>query len=227
MPLQELGFEISNVILPESSLLKLDQLTVDPARGGRRDLLAEATVRELVEHLLPITSVDSGSHAFAVSATIFAKQGRRNWRVTWHQDTSVAASPPGRKVFTKEGIPHVQPGDAVLSRLCAVRVHLDEAGERTGGLSVVPRSHTRGVIVESEIGAVVEELGQFQTNCPRGSLLLMKPLLLHSSSPTSEGTSRRVLHIVFAPTELRHYEWAHTWPARDPDDSRFLLPHTI
>ena len=204
MTLQRSGYELSGSSIPSHTLEQLaETLAVGESRGGQRGVLKLSLVSALAEeYLRPLATSALGSEAVPVSATVFSKRPERNWRVPWHQDTSIAAEMEGLPTTSKDGVPHVQPGEHVLSKLVSIRVHIDDAGSQTGGLSVVPGSHLIGVIPETQIHAVVERLGAVNVERRRGSFLLMKPLLLHASSAMRFVTHRRVLHIVFAPAEL-------------------------
>lgn len=210
MTLDATGFQQVDITITRERLESMaGEIEIGAERGGRRNALECAAVQQLIRDELR-TTIESllGAGARAVSATLFAKRPGRNWLVSWHQDTSVAATPAGVPVRLKDGIPHVQPGPEILSELVAARVHIDAAGPITGGLCVAPRSHLLGLIDEKSIPAVVAELGSESTDCSVGSVLLMKPLLLHSSPPVQTETSRRVLHVLFAPSRLASYPWA-------------------
>jgi ectoine hydroxylase-related dioxygenase (phytanoyl-CoA dioxygenase family) len=89
----------------------------------------------------------------------------------------------------------------VLERMFAVRIHLDECDMSNGPLRVIPGSHQFGRIPEKQIEEYVQ---QPSTTCvlPAGGVLLMRPLLLHASSPSQSPRHRRVIHIEYAAVEL-------------------------
>jgi ectoine hydroxylase-related dioxygenase (phytanoyl-CoA dioxygenase family) len=93
----------------------------------------------------------------------------------------------------------VQASREVLEKIAIVRLHLDDCDENNGALKVIPRSHLVGKIDVVEVclkqEAVVCEV-------PKGGALLMRPLLLHSSSPATKPSHRRVIHIEYATDEL-------------------------
>ncbi len=181
------------------------------SRSGRRDLLANERIAAVVRAtLLPVVEQILGDGAIAVGATWFDKRPARNWKVQWHQDLSVPATNGSSKVVLKDGIPHVQPAENILARLLLARLHLDLSNDRTGGLAIVPGSHLRGRIPEKDIAAVVRELGVLRPECSAGSVFLMRPLLLHSSSASEEPVCRRVLQVVFAPRALASFPWFQT-----------------
>jgi len=68
----------------------------------------------------------------------------------------------------------------VLSAMLTVRVHLDDCGEGEGAMKVIPGSHEYGRLPQDSIeqftGAGVELCA-----AEKGSLVAMRPLLLHAS----------------------------------------------
>jgi hypothetical protein len=78
----------------------------------------------------------------------------------------------------------------------ALRVHLCD---RPPGLSAfVPGSHTAGVLTDDGILDYVSKNSPVQCLTPRGGVLTMRPLLIHSSSKAKNANPRRVLHIEYA-----------------------------
>ena len=111
----------------------------------------------------------------------------------------------------KHAVVHVQPPREVLEAMLTVRLHLDECGEDNGPLRVVVGSQARGIIPPSQIECAVRD-GWIRTCLvPRGGALLMRPLLLHASSPARRPTHRRVLHLEYACGDLPHglrWQWS-------------------
>lgn len=146
-----------------------------------------------------------GSGAFALNATYFDKTPGANWKVPAHQDLimpveSEVAEPGYSAWSTKLGVVHVEPPAEVLSKLVALRVHLDDCPATNGALAVVPGSHRHGKLSDAEVTAIPRE--QFMVcEAARGDVLVMKPLLVHRSPPSAAPAHRRVLHIVYATEE--------------------------
>jgi ectoine hydroxylase-related dioxygenase (phytanoyl-CoA dioxygenase family) len=91
-----------------------------------------------------------------------------------------------------------------------VRLHLDDCAEEDGPLRVVPGSHL-DTWDTPEAAARARRL-HGEVSCPgrRGSLLVMRPLLLHASSKACGRSRRRVLHFLFGPRGLPHgLRWQH------------------
>lgn len=178
-------------------------------RGGTRNLLESAVSIRHLSNSAPIKALVIpilGPDAFPARAILFDKVPQANWKVPWHQDLSIAVC---EKIqvdgfgpwSTKAGVLHVQPPVDVLENMLAVRIHLDDCNESNGPVRVIPRTHIYGRISENEIK-------NFAKNAPveclvaSGGLLLMKPLLLHASSPARSPKHRRVIHIEYASTAL-------------------------
>jgi ectoine hydroxylase-related dioxygenase (phytanoyl-CoA dioxygenase family) len=160
-------------------------------------------VRALAEAIL-------GPGAFPVKGTLFDKTPGANWKVPWHQDLTIevearpADPPPGFGPWSrKDGADCVQPPFEVLARMLAVRVHLDDCGEDNAPLRVVPGSHAAGRRLEGdEILALVERGPEAVCAVARGGVVLMRPALLHASSPSKSPGARRVVHLEFASDPL-------------------------
>src|SRR5262245_27210481 len=95
-----------------------------------RRLAESAAIRALAEPML-------GPVAFAVRGLFFDKTPEANWKVSWHQDLSIAVrhriEVPGFGPWSvKAGVVHVQPPTEILERMIVVRVHLDDCSEQNG-----------------------------------------------------------------------------------------------
>lgn len=181
----------------------------DGGRAGSRNLLELPCCMEVAStlkahaHIGPLLPRE----AVAVQCTLFDKSSDRNWLVALHQDLSI---PVRERVdhtecagwSEKEGVLYVQPPVPMLEALVAVRVHLDDCRPQSGPLRVVPRSHRHGRLSADEAKALRNEYGEVECIGLRGGVLVMRPLLLHSSSKTRVQSRRRVLHFLFGPSEL-------------------------
>jgi hypothetical protein len=172
------------------------------------DFVRSLECRRLVE---PILGVD----CFAVRGLLFDKTPDANWNVPWHQDLSIAVR-ERRDVerfgpwTTKEGVPHVQPPVAVLENMLTLRLHLDSCGPDNGPLRVIAGSHGNGRLSGAEIDALRACTTEVELSASPGDILVMRPLLLHSSSSAKSPNHRRVVHIEFAAEALPDgLEW-HT-----------------
>jgi ectoine hydroxylase-related dioxygenase (phytanoyl-CoA dioxygenase family) len=165
------------------------------------------TVRTVVESVL-------GPDAFVVRGIFFDKTPEANWPVPWHQDLSVAVrerrEAPGWGPWSeKAGVIHVQPPPEVLERMLTVRLHLDDCPAENGALRVLPGTHRLGRLGTAETARLRETVPEVVCAVRRGDALLMRPLLLHASSPSQQPGHRRVLHLEFAADDLPYgLEWA-------------------
>ena len=102
----------------------------------------------------------------------------------------------------KADVLHVQPPAAILEHMLTVRLHLDHCGEENGALRVLPGSHTRGKIPQKEISALRESLPEEVCVVGLGGALLMRPFLLHVSSPARVPGHRHAVYLDFASVAL-------------------------
>ena len=157
-------------------------------------------VRRLVEPIL-------GGGAFCVRGTLFDKSAGANWGIFWHQDLSIAVrrreAVEGFGPWTrKAGVTCVQPPVRVLESMLAVRIHLDDCGPGHGPLKVLPGSHRHARLSEADTAEWESRQRAALCTVPAGGAVVMRPLLLHSSSKMTAPGRRRVLHLEFASIEL-------------------------
>jgi hypothetical protein len=183
--------------------------TVPAHAAGTRCLLSQPWCRALAatirQHpgLSPLVPPDF----VAAQCTYFQKSQARNWLVPLHQDVSI---PVAQRVTheelggwsEKEGTWYVQPPVEFLQQLVAVRLHIDSCGIDDGPLRVVPASHLKGRLPEELAGTAQQIEAEFICTAGQGSVLVMRPLLLHASSKSRGTSRRRVLHFLFGPREL-------------------------
>ena len=179
--------------------------------GGIRNLLDIPVIQNLATAgpVRMIAEAVLGSHCFAVRGILFDKVPGANWKAGWHQDLIIAVREkrevPGYEAWSeKAGVVHVRPPEDVLKRIVSIRLHLDECGEDNAPLRVLSGSHRRGILDDVALDATVRSEESVAVTCTadRGTLLIMKPLLLHASSAAINPTHRRVVHLDFAADEL-------------------------
>lgn len=153
-----------------------------------------------------------GVDYFVVKSIYFDKPETSNWFVSYHQDLTISVD---KKVeienfgpwTVKQGQYAVQPSIDILNNIFTVRIHLDDTDENNGALKVIAQSHLKGIYRSETIDWKTE----VETICKvqKGGIMIMKPLLLHSSNKTINNKKRRVIHIEFSnkklPTEI---QWA-------------------
>jgi len=183
--------------------------------GGVRNLLStSAVVSEFARKpaLLSLLQQAVGLPVFPVRAIFFDKNPCANWKVPWHQDLAIAVAErietPGFNGWsTKDGVPHVHPPAEILASMITLRLHLDDCDHSNGALKVIAGSHSSGKIPAAET-ARWTALEHFVCEAKKGDALLMRPLLLHSSSPADRPCHRRILHIEYATQKLPNgLEW--------------------
>lgn len=215
------GFEIVERVLCHEECEELRGAVAElPCRhrGGVRNLLQNSEAIAALATSGPVIDLADaalGAPAFPVRALLFDKALAANWKVPWHQDTAIAvaerAEAPGFVGWSvKDGVMHVHPPVNILERMVAVRIHLDDCEPDNGPLRVLPGSHRHGKLEEAEIERWRPTTGEVSCCLAQGDVLLMRPLLLHASSPAKSPSHRRVIHLEYAgkplPNGLHWYE---------------------
>jgi ectoine hydroxylase-related dioxygenase (phytanoyl-CoA dioxygenase family) len=85
-----------------------------------------------------------------------------------------------------------------LKRVLALRVHLDDSSLDNGPLRVISGSHALGLLSDDEVFEIARREPAIDCVAPRGSVLAMRPLVVHSSSKSQTDEPRRVLHLEYA-----------------------------
>jgi ectoine hydroxylase-related dioxygenase (phytanoyl-CoA dioxygenase family) len=172
-----------------------------------REVADGFAVRSLIDPIM-------GREAFLVRSLFFDKTARANWKVAWHQDRSIAVQQRTEVAgfgpwSVKAGVAHVEPPVAILEAMLTMRLHLDDCDESNGPLRVIPGSHLRGRLTARQIRDEIAERPQVSCPVAAGGALLMRPLLLHASSPARAPRHRRVVHLEFACSRLpKGLRWA-------------------
>lgn len=140
-----------------------------------------------------------------VKSIYFDKPGDSNWFVSYHQDLTISvkekADVPGFGPWTvKQQQYAVQPPLTILESNFTIRIHLDDTDEQNGALRVVPGSHNKGIYRPETIDWDKET--EVSCKVRKGGMMIMRPLLLHASSRTTNSNKRRVIHIEFSNQEL-------------------------
>ncbi|SRR5258706_1905872 len=178
--------------------------------GGLRNLLRNnSRVLHLSKSAKVISVLEkfAGLPVFPVRAIFFDKNPGANWLVPWHQDLSIAVAgrieTPGFTGWSiKDEALHVHPPREILEGMVTVRLHLDDCDESNGALKIISGSHRRGKLGSADISKWTVVNKPVVCKLSKGDALLMRPLLLHASSPAENPKHRRVLHIEYATQEL-------------------------
>jgi len=178
---------------------------IERSRAGARHLLAVPAVAAVAQdsRLLAIAARALGAAARPFHATLFAKAERSNWLVVWHQDTALPLRErrevPGWGPWSvKAGVVYAHAPAEPLSRVVALRVHLDDSTADNGPLRVLPWTHGLGVLSDERLHELAASVEAVDCTVPRGGIVVMRPLLVHSSSKARSTSPRRVLHIEYA-----------------------------
>ncbi len=200
-------------ILPEvfrndemASLLEaFTESSLSRTKAGIRHALNFGPVDAIAHdaRLLAIARRVLGENAIPFSATLFDKSPDANWLVVWHQD--VALPLRHKKELTgwgpwsvKQGVIYAHAPAKTLEGVLALRIHIDDSTSENGPLRVLPKTHKLGVLSGDSIESAVAKAKPDDCPVPRGGVLAMRPLLVHSSSKSRDDHPRRVLHIEYA-----------------------------
>jgi ectoine hydroxylase-related dioxygenase (phytanoyl-CoA dioxygenase family) len=218
---EENGFLILDAVLDEKKVSVLSKAIskLQPQNTANRNDQRVYGVRNLL-NLLPeikefsqsepvreITGKFLDVNAKVVRAIYFNKTADANWKVPWHQDLTIAVkekrNTEGFTAWTRKvGIFHVQPPIEILEKMLTLRFHLDDTDETNGALKVIPKSHTKGRLNAEKIKHLRKANETAVCSVKKGDCLIMRPLLLHSSSAGSNPKNRRVIHFEFSSEDL-------------------------
>jgi ectoine hydroxylase-related dioxygenase (phytanoyl-CoA dioxygenase family) len=172
---------------------------------GIRPLIFTQKLKEVISNYW-------GNDYFVVKSIYFDKPPQSNWFVSYHQDLTISVNQKtdiaGFGPWTiKQDQFAVQPPLKILESNFTIRIHLDDTDEHNGALKVIPGSHQKRIYRPETIDWSVEK--EHICNVPSGGLMFMRPLLLHSSSRTTNDKKRRVIHIEFSNEKLPEpLEWS-------------------
>ena len=216
----ESGFAVIEDVLTQETIAELlsalERMTDSVSmrrRGGifairnLLDIAPEVQALAQLPELRALIDAVLGQEAIPVRGILFDKIPDANWKVPRHQDVTIAVQ---EKVdiegfgpwSIKADVLHVQPPAYVLENMISLRLHLDRCGEENGALRVLPGSHLRGRISGDQISNIRDEAVEHVCEVNTGGVLLMRPLLLHASSPSQVPGHRRVIHIDYAAVDL-------------------------
>ncbi|MCE3015561.1 MAG: phytanoyl-CoA dioxygenase family protein [Pirellula sp.] len=196
--------------------------------GSRNVLSLLPRIVELVKTPLvfELCKAVLGEKLGVVRALYFDKPPGASWALPWHQDLTIAikqhydAIAPTNsewndwfsKPTTKAGVCHVEAPRELLESMLTIRVHLDAMGPENGPLHVRPGSHRFGKLREEADANAANDSTPIY--CNQGSVMLMRPLLSHSSIGCLPNCMqhRRIIHLELCNLEPlpTPFEW-HTW----------------
>lgn len=196
------GYLIIDNAYNESEVVAMEKQLATSDAAGHRSLLempwCASVATELKERI--VLTIAELKNKKPVQCTYFQKCEAKNWLVSWHQDRSLPVTDDNVAEGTirfKDGKPFYQPAEDVLAGTIAVRLSVDSSHSKNGGLKVIPGSHRHGILNELEIERYSSSSSVDAPSVARGSIMIMSPLLLHSSSKSEVNESRRILHYTF------------------------------
>jgi ectoine hydroxylase-related dioxygenase (phytanoyl-CoA dioxygenase family) len=185
--------------------MKVSSAPLSRSRAGMRHALRHHAVLGVARdpRLLAIAQEILGCNPFPFRATLFDKSPVSNWLVVWHQDTALPLRerrelPEWGPWSVKDGVIYAHAPASALSRVVALRLHLDDSTSENGPLRVLPGTHTRGVLSDAAIRGLSAQIKAFECVVPRGGILVMRPLIVHASSKSRSTKQRRALHIEYS-----------------------------
>lgn len=210
--LKQQGFVILPGIFPAEFLDRargeISRLAPQRSRAGVRHALGLEPVIEIARcpRMLALVSRALGPASFPFRATLFEKTPASNWLVVWHQDTALPLR-QRREIAgwgpwsAKQGVPYARAPASVLEQVLALRIHFDESTPDNGPLRVLPGTHNRGLLSDDAVHELSATVSAVECVVPKGGVVAMHPLAVHSSSKSRNRTPRRVLHIEYAASE--------------------------
>jgi ectoine hydroxylase-related dioxygenase (phytanoyl-CoA dioxygenase family) len=172
---------------------------------GVLPLLLNSKLRQVIGTII-------GSDYFVVKSIYFDKPKTSNWFVAYHQDLTISVNKKADiqnfgPWTVKQNQFAVQPPLQILESIYTIRIHLDETNQDNGALKVIQRSHSKKIYRPETINWNIET--EAVCNVTKGGIMIMKPLLLHSSGRTINNKRRRVIHIEFSSDKLPEpLQWA-------------------
>lgn len=210
--LEDLGFEIIEDIYSEREVNEilnfLDSKEIKNKFGVREFLVDNPEIRGKIftKKLIAVIEKIAPKCDKSIKSIYFDKPPNANWIVNWHQDLTI-------NLYNKKEIENfknwrvkeertiVQPNQEILESIFTIRIHLDDCKKENGALRIIESSHKRGVI-EIKDWLTNKEGVQRICEVKKGGILIMKPLILHSSRRTENQKNRRIIHIEFTDKEL-------------------------
>ncbi len=204
------GFELHREVMRADLVGKLrseaDGVATDAGSVCVRNLQRRSAVFAAFASA-PVLSALIGDGMVPVRSILFDKTPEANWPVAWHRDLTICVERlTGEPIegygpwSQKDGDSHVQAPLDLLRQMITIRVHLDRANSENGALRVVPGSHRHGLEGSGDLRPRPAD-HVVSCDCAAGDVLLMSPLILHSSQRSKNISRRRVLHFEYAPVD--------------------------
>lgn len=201
------GFEIHRGVFcaeeVEALRQEADRVASEAGSACVRNLNSRSELFRNLSNSTKLREIFPNAQFSMVRSLLFDKTPQENWPVAWHQDLTIATKAEitceGYGPWTvKDGVPHAHAPVELLEQMVTARIHLDLTHVENGALMVAPASHMLGKIPAASIPDLIAE-SAFSCICEPGDVLLMSPLLLHSSHRSTKPNRRRILHFEYAP----------------------------
>jgi len=199
--LEQFGFLQKQSILTVQDCSKVIHRLHGIEHVGKRDLIQANWCVDLAETISSRLKLPLEKY-IPIQCTLFQKTPQLNWLVPWHQDRSLpvkAVEPhevPAR-IIEKDNTQICQPSAKVLEKTLAIRVHLDSNNLKSGPLKILPGTHKKGILSKTSIEQAKQSVEEHVVLGEAGSVLVMRPLLLHASSKALHPNGRKVLHFLY------------------------------
>lgn len=173
--------------------------------AGSRGLFENDVVKKIArdKRVMSIAREFFAADPIPFKATLFNKTSVSNWLVVWHQDRVLPIkkkvdSPDWGPWTVKSGVHFAQAPAWAMGRIVALRIHLDDSTEDNGPLKVIPGSHALGILDQKDVLDIAGRSTPTTLTASKGSVIAMRPLLIHASGKVLSDKPRRVLHIEYA-----------------------------
>jgi len=179
----EHALSIKDLVVMDAAFPKLP----DRSAGARTDDFSPKARAWLTGHetLLKLAARLTQAPMRLTRLLAFNKTDESNWFVPWHQDRAADGT---------------ERPTAVLERMIALRVHLDDCDESSGPVEVIPGTHTQGRLDAARLAPLTQTHAPLLCLAARGDILAMRPLIVHRSQRARLPASRRVLHLEYTPS---------------------------
>jgi ectoine hydroxylase-related dioxygenase (phytanoyl-CoA dioxygenase family) len=212
--LEKLGYTFCRGVLDAFTVSKIiediEEQECEMTRAGIRNPETRfSSIQKLIQSpvLQSIVRQFLSGKAIPVRSILFDKSADVDWSVPWHQDLTIAVQTKhemsGFSAWTlKDGVQHVQPPVEIMERMVTLSIHLDDTDATNGALRVIPESHRHQRYASESIVEETSRHPEVICEAKAGDILVMKPLLLHSSRKGISKGNRRILHVEFSADEL-------------------------
>jgi hypothetical protein len=188
------GFaKLSNAVgltLIDDINLELSKIPV--SAGSRKDIWGNKSIMESGSVIAEFVSRSMGKEYRVGWINYFDKRAERNWLVPPHRDEFLPVRDESWCVkkgfydFTiKEGLKYAKAPRWIYDQIVAARLAIDKNDASNGPIQFFPGSHAVGAVMDDKLIQVLAD---------PGDVVLMHPLIIHSSKKIANDQRRRVVH---------------------------------